>query len=130
MKTKTSMLVFLVSFFTIFSASAQVGNWEKLGQQKVNFKSERDVIKCSSSKTYSALKIKVEEAPVEFESVQVRYANGSTQDIELRNVIRAGGESRVINLTGNKRAIKEIVFRYKTQKVSKGKAQVEVWGRR
>jgi len=125
-------LSLLFAIMTIFVAPAQViGNWEKLGERKVQFKSEKDVIKCSSKKSYTKLKIKVGEAPIEFDEVVVKYENGNSQEIRLRSEIPAGGESRVIDLPGNKRIVNEIIFKYRSKKGHKGgKATVEVWGRR
>lgn len=125
-------LSLLFAIMTIFVSPAQViGNWEKLGERKVQFKSEKDVIKCSANKSYTKIKIKVGESPIQFDEVVVKYENGNTQDIKLRSEIPAGGESRVIDLAGNKRIIKEITFKYRSKKGHKGgKSTVQVWGRR
>jgi hypothetical protein len=49
----------------------------------------------------------------------------------LRDVIRAGGESRVIDLRGDARDITRIEFWYDAQTLGRGRgARVEVWGRR
>lgn len=138
------MLFLMIS--TLFASAQRVGNWEKLGQQTVNFKTEKDVIRASHKGTFSKIRIRVDGNDVEFHKVLVRFNNGSTQEISLRNVIPAGGESRVIDLNGNKRVIREVVFYYKTVSRNGGrnndrhhhnrpnnnhkrKATVSVWGR-
>jgi hypothetical protein len=46
-------------------------------------------------------------------------------------VIRAGGESRVIDLRGEARDIRRIEFWYDAETLGRGRrARVEVWGRR
>ncbi|MGL4992653.1 MAG: hypothetical protein ACRC6R_00740 [Bacteroidales bacterium] len=129
---KKIALSMLLAVMAIFVANSQViGNWEKLGERKVQFKSEKDVIKCSSKKSYTKFKIRVNDAPIEFDQVVVNFANGDSQDVKLRSQIPSGGESRVIDLVGNKRIIKDITFKYRSKKGHKGgKATVEVWGRR
>jgi len=47
--------------------------------------------------------------------VKIHFGDGETQDVELRNVIPAGGESRVIDVEGRDRAIRSIEFRYDAQ---------------
>jgi len=51
------------------------------------------------------------------------------QDVSLRNVIPAGGESRIIDLDGNDRFINRIEFVYDTKNSPKRsrKAAVTVW---
>lgn len=126
--------------------SAQhIGRWEKLGEKSVNYKTERDVIRAGGRGTFSKLKIHVKGNAVDFDKVIVKFANGSSQELKIRQVIQAGGETREIDLRGNKRVIKEIVFYYKSVKSygngrsdrhgcnhgnnGKRKATVSVWGR-
>ena len=134
MKQKWLLLILLMFGLSFNMSAQQIGRWEKLGERSVKFRTERDVIKCSHKGTFSKLKIRVNEAPVEFNKVLVRYGNGSTQELYIRQTILAGGYTRVLDLRGNKRVIKEIVFYYKTKKgyrfPSKNhRAVVSVWGR-
>ena len=112
MKLKLIMLVTLLVTF-VFAATAQrteqkTDRWEKLGERSVNFKSERDVIKCSNKGTFTRIKIRVDNAAVEFDRILLEYGNGEKQEIYVRQNIRAGGETREIDLRGNKRNIKKI----------------------
>ena len=60
----------------------------------------------------------------------VHYGNGESQNIEIRENILKGGESRVIDLTGNKRIINRVEFWYDTKGgPMNDKALVELWGR-
>lgn len=140
------MILFLLCT-TLFASAQQIGRWEKLGQKEVQFRTERDAIRASHKGTFTKLKIHVKGAPVEFHKVIVKYANGSTQELKIRQVIEAGGETRILDLRGNKRVIREVVFYYKTVKTkydrdnrndrhyrpghngNRRKAVVSVWGR-
>ena len=60
--------------------------------------------------------------------LKVVYANGAPDDLQIRADIRAGGESRAIDLKGRERAIREVQMVYRSRPTFKGFATVEVWG--
>lgn len=104
--------------------------WELLGTRTVKFVNDRDEIMVTSSEgLFTALKIKVLNSAMDMNKMVVHFGDGSTEDIALKNVFRAGDESRVIDLPGNKRVIKKIVFWYDTKNYKKHRAVVELWGR-
>jgi hypothetical protein len=59
----------------------------------------------------------------------VHYGNGEDQEIEIRQDIPKGGESRVIDLSGKRRVIQSVDFWYDTKGLLNDKAIVELWGR-
>ena len=104
--------------------------WEKLGERNVNFRVDRDEILVTASEgRFTALKIKVRKGVLNLHKMVVHFGDGSEQEIETRDEIRAGGESRVINLEGNRRVIRKVVFVYDTKNFADQKAEVELWGR-
>ena len=107
-----------------------IGGWEKLGSKKVNFGLDRDEIFITASEgRFSKMKLKVRHAAVNMHKVTVHYGNGDTQKIAIKNTIRKGGETRVIDLNGGKRVIKKVVFWYDTKNMANRRATVEVWAR-
>src|SRR5262249_6719269 len=50
--------------------------------------------------------------PVEFYRVVVRFGNGTNEEVEVRERIPAGGQTRAIDLRGNDRVINSIEFFY------------------
>jgi len=58
----------------------------------------------------------------------VHFNNGQTQNVEMRDRIPAGGESRVIDLDGKGRFIEKVVFWYDTQNDEVRRSTVELWG--
>lgn len=121
---------------TSFSASAQrIGKWEKLGQRSVNLFVDRDVIYCSHKGAFKTIKFHVMKAPVSFLKVNVKYANGATDNLRFNQLVRAGQDSGELDLRGNKRVIKEIVVYYKTEKKRpkdrhfRREAIVQIWGK-
>jgi len=103
--------------------------WHKIGETSVNFETDRDVVKVWGADNFKALQIKATDAPVHIADMQVVYENGQPEDIPIRYDFKKGTESRVIDLQGHERKIKEINFVYRTVPNSKGdKAHIEIWG--
>lgn len=104
-------------------------NWEVLGCKSVGFAIDRDVIKVGRNEgRFRALKLRVREAPVEFLDVRVVFGDGKRQDIRVRQVIRAGQETRPIDLIGESRGIDRVELLYRSIPTFKGKAEVCVDG--
>ncbi|MCO6477283.1 MAG: DUF2541 family protein [Phaeodactylibacter sp.] len=115
------------------SASAeaffQPGRWEKLGQRKVNRSLDRDEIVVTGREgAFRKIKLMVRRSPINMHRCVIHFRNGSAQEVELRNNIPAGGETRVIDIDGNRRIITKVVFWYDTKGLQ-DKAVVELWGR-
>ncbi|MBK8954464.1 MAG: hypothetical protein IPM34_02775 [Saprospiraceae bacterium] len=104
--------------------------WELLGTRNVNFANDRDEIEVTAAEgLFTALKIKVLRSAMDMNKMVVHFGDGSTENIELKNLFKAGDESRVIDLPGNRRVIKKVVFWYDTKNYKKRRAVVELWGR-
>lgn len=104
--------------------------WEKLGERKVNYSADRDEIFVTAREgRFTALKIMVKKGGINMHKLVVHFGDGSSEELELRNEIPAGGESRVIDLPGKRRVIHHVVFWYDTKNFADRKAVVELWGR-
>jgi hypothetical protein len=122
-------LGFLAGAAAVLDAAPK-GPWKLLGERTVTDRVDHDVIRVTGKRgQWSAVKLAVRKHAVEFRSVKVFFANGTVQDLEIRRVIPAGGESRVIDLEGDSRTINRIELRYDAQSLG-GKALVKVFGRR
>ncbi len=111
-------------------ALARARDWVLLGERVVDDRLDHDVIAVSARHDYEALQVRVQGHAVQFRDMKVHYANGRTQDVELRGVIGAGQESRVIDLAGSERVIQRVEFWYDAQTAGRGKkARVRVFGR-
>jgi hypothetical protein len=61
----------------------------------------------------------------------VTYENGQPDNIEVRENIAKGGQSREIDLKGSgSRSIRRVDFWYSTRGQGKGKSDVSLWGMR
>jgi hypothetical protein len=111
------------------SSNNTIGGWVKIGTQTVQKIGERDEFRPYNRSSFSALKVVVRKNTVNFNKMTIFFENGQRQEVELRNSIKDGGESRVINLSF-KRRIDKIRFEYRTRNLTGSRAEVDVWGRK
>lgn len=126
---KTTLFLLLV--FNILSMSfVNPPRWEKLGERKVAFRVDKDEIVVTAREgRFTALKLLVRNADLNMHRFTVHFNNGQTQNVEIRDRIPAGGESRIIDLDGKGRFIEKVVFWYDTQNDENRRSTVELWGR-
>lgn len=114
-----------------FAVSAMAADWVKLGERRVSDRADHDTITVASARgSFDAVKLHVREHAVRFYKVVVHYRNGSKEELELKDVIGAGNETRVIDLKGGQRVIKKIDLFYEAASVGHAGAVVAVWARR
>lgn len=129
MKTKIFLIVTL--FTLVISSFTGFDEWKVIGERSVKFTTDRDIIRVGGNDWYSKLKIKVIDAPIHIADFDVIFENGERFDVPIKENIREGGESRVIDLPGSERRIDRIEFKYRTTgKLRRGTANVIVFGRR
>jgi hypothetical protein len=119
--TGSMMLVFVILSAVV---KAQPGTWTVLGSAKVHGHLDHDEIWVTASRgDFTAIKLFVENEGIDFDRVVVHFANGGKEEMEIRNFIAAGGETRVLDLRGGDRIIRKVDF-------YKRKAKVILYGRR
>jgi hypothetical protein len=113
------------------SIAAGATPWRLLGERAVTDRVDHDSIPVTARRgDWTAIQIRVKGVAVQFRSVVVHFANGTRHAVELRDVIPAGGASRVIDLPGADRAIQRIELVYDSQSIRGKQALVRVFGRR
>jgi hypothetical protein len=111
------------------SSHADNDGWSLLGERTVNHRVDHDEIRITARDgDFRRIALRVEGAPVEFYSVVVHYRNGGEQRVEMRDEIRAGGQTRAIDLQGRERVIERVSFNYHTDDRGDGRAVVQLWG--
>jgi hypothetical protein len=105
-----------------------VGRWVKIGTQTVQKLGEKDDFRPSNRNSFTALKVTVRKNSVNFHKMTIYFENGQRQEVELRNIIKDGGESRVINLL-QRRRIDKIRFEYRSRNLIGSRAEVDVWAK-
>ncbi len=113
------------------TSSTIANDWVRLGSKKVDFKLDRDIMQVGiADGRFAKLKLVVSGGSLNMHKMVVLYGNGSKEEIEVRHNFNGLSTTRVIDLNGNKRIIKKIMFIYDTKNASKRKAKVHVFGRR
>ena len=115
---------------TIGASVASAQGWDNLGSKEVKDRSEQDTWHIGGGQgQFRKIKITVQKKAVRFYRLEVKFENGQTQNIELRNVIPAGGSTRVIDLIGTDRRIDKVDVWYEAQTYKRGvRSQVTLYG--
>jgi hypothetical protein len=142
MKKKLSYTLFLVCcLIASQSITAQknsrpntgkVGTWHLIGSTKVTGGGvDYDIIRVTGpGDNFRKLKFKVTKSGLNMIRMVVTYDNGSSEKINIRQNIPEGGKSRVIDLRGGKRSIRNIQFWYEDKGFLNGRAKVTIYGRK
>jgi len=105
--------------------------WELLGERKVNFVRDKDVFEVSSRNLYTAIRFYVEDKDVHINDLKIQFENGDKIQPALDEVIKAGEQSRIIDLAADGRIISNIEFKYRSMgSILQGRANVLIVGRR
>jgi hypothetical protein len=105
------------------------GDWELLGERRVSFRAEKDVIAVTAREgLFTALKLEVDGGNLEMYNVRITFGDGETFSPETRFVFREGSWSRTIDLPGKARVIRKIEFWYRSE-LKRGRATVRVYGK-
>ena len=106
------------------------GTWEKIGTRDVKYDLDKDEIVATRLEgIFTSIQVRVKNAPINMQKLELQYGNGEIQEIDLRNNFAANSESKVIDLPGNKRVIRRAVFWYDTKDIAERKGVVELWGK-
>lgn len=105
-------------------------DWHLLAKLRASKGVDRDEVEIRGKEgLFTALQFKVRKSAVEIYKCTIVFGDGSTQEVEMRDRIPAGGQSRIIDLKGNHRVIQKIIFWYTSPRVHKVQSLIEVWGR-
>ncbi len=128
------MMLSLTCYTNVFAQKPAVvtGNdagWQHIGQTTASFATQNESIKVLGADEFTAIRLKVTEAPLHIDRLQVFYESGEMEEIDVRSEIKANADTRVITLKHPDRDINKVAFTYRTVKNSKGqKADVSLYG--
>jgi hypothetical protein len=110
------------------STMSETDNWVLLDSHEVDYTLDRDVVKVKDSiNSFTGLKFKVKNGPINLHKCTVHFSNGETQEVSFETDINDG---RLVDLYGNNRSIEKITFWYDTKNSADQKAVVEIWGKK
>ncbi len=104
------------------------GGWQYLGEAHVDGQSDHDNISVGHEGSFRSIQLRVSDGPIEFDHVIVHYENGGNEELRIRQVIPAGGETRAIDLRGDRRNIRSVELYYGRARRS-GRPKVQLFGR-
>jgi hypothetical protein len=134
---KKTLFILLITVFSATVLHAQkpevITNnkpgWHKIGDATVNFKTDKDAFVVVGKDRFKAIQIKIIDAPVHLEDMQVSYDDGAREDIQVRSDFKPGSESRIIELQKATGGLNKVTFYYKTvPNMRAEKAHLELWG--
>jgi hypothetical protein len=135
---KKAVLVFAVLFAVLLnSAFAQEPSvmlsdkpgWHKIGEVKADFKMENESISVLGADKFKSILLKVTDAPINIERIQVFYESGQMEEFDVKNELKPNSETRKIDLKDGTQEIKNVTFTYKTvPNQQEEKAHVELYG--
>lgn len=106
-------------------------NWLPAGSRVVNGLVDVDRINVGPIHNKAdKIRLKVRGNSLMIYDLKIRYTNGSVQDVPVRLLIPQGGTTRIIDLAGTNRNIKNITFTYGKFPNGKGKTYVDLWVRK
>ena len=102
-------------------------DWTRLGERWVDGTHDHDVIHVGEREgTYRRIMIVVDHSALEMRDMTVTFADGSHFSPQVRHVFGPDTRSRVIDLPGNRRVIRDVEFHYGNLPGG-GRAQAELW---
>jgi hypothetical protein len=131
MKTFIAATVMLIGL--IWAAPARADGWDskgwvKLGERTVNGHVDHDKIDVGKYEgKFTKLTMYVEKSDLDLLDFEVTFGNGERFHPEVRYSFKEGSRTRVIDLPGDERVIKNINLKYKNTRGG-GDAKVEIWG--
>ena len=130
--TRRKALPLIVATLLLLSsgAASYAKGWVYLGEAHVDGNVDHDKIKVGRSEgRFRTLQIRVDRAAVEFRHVVVHYANGTSEELQIRQRIRARGVTRDIDLRGGDRVIENVEFWYERANYGSKRPRVRLYGR-
>lgn len=108
---------------------SEVG-WEKLGMKSVDMMADHDIILVTAQEGFfTKVKLVIQKAPIHLNNMNIVFRNGDHENIVFDKFFEIGSSTRIIDLPGNKRIIKEIRLNYKSVRSGNGRALVTAWGK-
>jgi hypothetical protein len=101
--------------------------WTQLGQQRVNFRNAEATIGGLFLRgSQHRIRLRAEERDVRIGTVTITFGNGETQQVQCDVVIPAGGDGPTIELDGDERNLRNVVFTYSCPNNGSGRALVKL----
>ncbi len=122
-------LVALGVLASSFAAASPALAWTQIAERIVTDRLDPDLIVLPGPVRYSQIKLCVYRNPVRFYDLDVNFANGGKQDVQVRARINPGACTRNIDLNGADRDIVSIKLMYEETSRRRARGTVRVFAR-
>jgi len=103
--------------------------WQKIGEVTASFQVEKDGISVMGKDRFKAIKLLITDASINIYDVEVFYESGDSEHFDVKSELKAGQETRILDLKGSNRELKKVVFTYKSVvNMENDKAHIELYG--
>jgi predicted nucleic acid-binding Zn-ribbon protein len=129
----TSIAVVLFANYLLAQKPAIVTNdepgWQKIGETTASFKKQNESIHVIGADEFSSIRLKILDAPLSIERLQVFYGSGEMEEINVKSEIEKDGETKSFQLKYPAKGISKVAFTYQSTPNSEGeKANVILYG--
>jgi len=125
-----SAIVLVLAVAVLAAGAAQAADWNKVGSGTLVFKHPQIDIKAKkSAQPCTQIRIKAAGEMVNVSTIKIFFADGSSQDVAFKDVLRPGVYSDPIDIDGGPKALEMIQLNH-TVKGNRGslRAQLTVQG--
>lgn len=105
------LAVGIAATFAAIPAMAQQ-RWETIGFKAVGAGTDRDVVRVRGAQRHRQIRVCALNRAVNMQDLDVRFANGTRQDLPVRRTINAGTCTGATDLRGRRRDVSEVRLRY------------------
>jgi Protein of unknown function (DUF2541) len=123
----------LVCFLSSFPLPTLAEKRHLLGETVLTYaENDRDVLylgKCPPHDSIRSIKIRATRGAADIELLRVKFQNGESQDLSVRENLPQGKESRWIDLRGKKRCVTSVTIMGDTDNRSNKRAMLQVFGK-
>jgi hypothetical protein len=114
--SRTSVLVSALAMLFAFALTTSAGQRQRrdyLGSAHVDGRIDHDVIHVGRGDgRFHAIQLQVRGGAIEFDRAVVHFGNGTSEELAIRSRIPSGGETRFIDLPGERRVIESVELWY------------------
>ena len=124
------LLVSLAFAASIYAQGEYGGRWTYLGNAHVDGHNDHDNIHVGKGDgKWRAVQLRVSGGAIDFQRVIVHFGDGSTQELVFRERIPAGGRTRPLDLSGDRRRIESVDLWYSKESWHR-RPKVDLYGMR
>lgn len=103
--------------------------WHRIAGLEASFDKDNESVHIMGNDEFTALRFRVEDAPIHIERMQIFYESGDMEDIDVKSAMKEGETSKDFKLKYAGRDITKIAFTYHTVENAKDKkSELEIYG--